>query len=185
MADASAVTLRVRRLPHGGGLPLPRVASSGSAHGMLEVRGRFTPEQAARFIAAVESARTRGQSSRDDCMAEGSPGEPATPTPSFPAARADALMELIEGENPDIEIIVHVSAETLRDDGAAGCCRFEDGASLPPETARRLACDAGVVRLIEAPDGQPAGPRAQDALDSTRAAPRTHRARRRLPLPRL
>jgi hypothetical protein len=50
--------------------------------------------------------------------------------------------------------VVHVAEETLRE-RAAGCCEFEHGPSMAAETARRLACDASVVRLIENPDGEP------------------------------
>ena len=52
------------------------------------------------------------------------------------------------------QIVVHVAAETLRD-RAAGCCEFEQGPSMAAETARRLACDASVVELIENDDGEP------------------------------
>jgi len=46
------------------------------------------------------------------------------------------------------QLIVHVDADTLRD-RTAGCCELEEGPSLAAETARRLACDASVVALIE------------------------------------
>ncbi len=52
------------------------------------------------------------------------------------------------------QIVVHVAAETLRD-SAAGPCHVEHGPSIAAETARRLACDASVVALIEAKDGEP------------------------------
>jgi hypothetical protein len=52
------------------------------------------------------------------------------------------------------QVVVHVSAETLRDH-SAGCCEFEDGPSMSAETARRLACDASVIALIEDEDGEP------------------------------
>ncbi|MEO8017695.1 MAG: DUF222 domain-containing protein [Pseudomonadota bacterium] len=39
--------------------------------------------------------------------------------------------------------------------GAAGCCEFEHGPSMAAETARRLACDASVVELVENDDGEP------------------------------
>jgi len=81
------------------------------------------------------------------------PGEP--PRPSFAALRADALLRLVDGEQADTEIVVHASAETLADDAGAGCCELDDGCVLAPETARRLACDAGVVRLLEDAHGEP------------------------------
>jgi len=52
------------------------------------------------------------------------------------------------------QIVVHVAEETLRD-RTAGCCEFEDGPSMAAETARRLACDASVVKLFENDDGEP------------------------------
>jgi hypothetical protein len=50
--------------------------------------------------------------------------------------------------------VVHVAAETLRD-RTAGCCEHEHGPAMAAETARRLACDASVVALIESDDGEP------------------------------
>lgn len=52
------------------------------------------------------------------------------------------------------QIVVHVSAETLRHDHA-GCCEIEEGPSIAAETARRLACDASVVTIIENAQGEP------------------------------
>jgi hypothetical protein len=37
----------------------------------------------------------------------------------------------------------------------AGCCEIEEGPSIAAETARRLACDASVVAIIENEDGEP------------------------------
>jgi len=55
----------------------------------------------------------------------------------------------------DTEVVVHASAEALRDDAGEGDCQLQDGPTLPPETARRLACDAGIVRLVENAEGLP------------------------------
>ena len=51
------------------------------------------------------------------------------------------------------EVVVHVDAATLADD-EAGACELERGPRLHPETARRLACDASLVRILER-DGRP------------------------------
>ena len=51
------------------------------------------------------------------------------------------------------QIVVHVDAATL-DRGEDGACQLEQGPALHPETARRLACDASVVRILER-DGRP------------------------------
>jgi hypothetical protein len=82
----------------------------------------------------------------------------------FSARRADALALVAEsfvshGAHDTAggdrhQIVVHVAAETLRDQ-SAGCCEFEHGPSMAAETARRLACDASVVKLIESDDGEP------------------------------
>jgi len=56
------------------------------------------------------------------------------------------------------QIVVHVSAETLRRDGAIDPDdppSIEDGPALAPETVRRLACDASIVSLIESAHGEP------------------------------
>lgn len=52
------------------------------------------------------------------------------------------------------QVVVHVSAETLRHK-AAGCCEIEEGAALAAETVRRIACDASLVALVENEQGEP------------------------------
>jgi hypothetical protein len=42
-------------------------------------------------------------------------------------------------------VVVHVDERVLAADGEGGC-ELENGSALAPETARRLACDASVVR---------------------------------------
>jgi hypothetical protein len=82
----------------------------------------------------------------------------------FSARRADALARVAESflahdvlESPGTDrqqIVVHVAAETLRS-RAAGCCELEHGPSIPAESARRFACDASLVALIEDENGEP------------------------------
>jgi Domain of unknown function (DUF222)/HNH endonuclease len=50
-------------------------------------------------------------------------------------------------------VVVHVDAATRAGD-EQGPCELEDGMALHPETARRLACDASLVRILER-DGRP------------------------------
>jgi hypothetical protein len=50
-------------------------------------------------------------------------------------------------------VVVHVDAATLADD-EEGACELAHGPRLHPETARRLACDASLVRILER-DGRP------------------------------
>lgn len=78
--------------------------------------------------------------------------------------RADALGVMAEGflahgdaminGGDRCQIVVHVDAETLRE-SVAGRCEIEEGPSLAAETARRLACDASIVAMVEDEDGEP------------------------------
>ena len=83
---------------------------------------------------------------------------------SLSAQRADALgvvaesflkhgLETLSGGERH-QIVVHVDAETLKH-SSAGRCELEDGPALPAESARRIACDASVVSLIENERGEP------------------------------
>jgi hypothetical protein len=46
-----------------------------------------------------------------------------------------------------------VEEDGLREDGSVGSAHLEDGSRVSPETARRIACDAGVVRVRVSKDG--------------------------------
>jgi hypothetical protein len=92
----------------------------------------------------------------------GTSSNPATPTWSM--RRADALVviaesflahgaeALVSGDRQ--QIIVHVDAATLATD-APGRCELEEGPSIAAETARRLACDASLVTIVEDERGEP------------------------------
>jgi hypothetical protein len=79
----------------------------------------------------------------------------AEPRPARQASNAEALVAIAEtalagdvetrtgGER--YQVVVHADEAALSDDGEGGC-ELEDGSALAPETARRLACDASVVR---------------------------------------
>jgi hypothetical protein len=112
-------------------------------------------DSAGRNVSAETSAR---------CTGWGVVGQEAAERPSWGARRADALGRIAESflqhgseslvSGDRHQIIVHVDAETLRE-GGAGRCELEDGPSLAVETARRLACDAGVVGIVESAQGEP------------------------------
>lgn len=90
--------------------------------------------------------------------------EPAVERPSRGARRADALGRIAESflqhgaedmsSGDRQQIVIHVDTETLRD-SSAGQCEIEEGPSMAAETARRLACDASVVTVLEDGDGEP------------------------------
>jgi hypothetical protein len=125
--------------------------------GSLIIHCRLPAEAGALVLKALELAVE--ELPADDVPAGTSP----EPVP-FSARRADALALVAESfvahgamETSGADrhqIVVHVAAETLRD-RTAGCCEFEHGPSMAAETARRLACDASVVSLIENDDSEP------------------------------
>jgi hypothetical protein len=97
-------------------------------------------------------------------------GEPETreadaaPGGRTAVSNADALVLMAEtmlsmgaaerGGGDNYQVVVHVDAATLAHDDEDGACQLEHGTALHPETARRLACDASVVRILER-DGRP------------------------------
>jgi hypothetical protein len=95
--------------------------------------------------------------------------------PTLSARRADALVVLAESflqhgaaamnGGDRHQIVVHVDESTLKE-GAAGRCEFDDGPAMPVETARRLTCDASLVKIIEDERGEPL-----DVGRKTRAIP--------------
>jgi hypothetical protein len=112
-------------------------------NGSLEIHGRLAPEDGALVLRAIESAR--------DSLWRGS----AEPRPARQATRAEALVAIADaalayqGEGRTggerYQIVVHADHSALSHDGDGGC-ELEDGSALAAETARRLACDASLVR---------------------------------------
>ena len=121
------------------------------------LKARLPAEVGALVLKALQSAMD--QAPRPDAPA-GASEQP----PSWAARRADALGLLAESylehgpgalNGCDRQLVsIHVAAETLRHK-EAGCCEIEDGPSIAAETARRLACDASVVAVIENEHGEP------------------------------
>ena len=84
--------------------------------------------------------------------------------PTWSHKRADAMAVIFEsflahgaeamsgGERH--QVVVHVSAETLQA-GGGHHCEIEDGPAVAAETARRLACDASLVAIVEDEKGEP------------------------------
>jgi 5-methylcytosine-specific restriction endonuclease McrA len=119
---------------------------SWDGDGSLVIRGRLAPEDGALLLRALEAMR--------DAMWERDRGS-AEPRPARQASRAEALVAVAEAAlaQPDAcrpaseryQVVVHVeeAALTCDDDGP---CVLDDGPAVAPETARRLACDASIVR---------------------------------------
>jgi len=117
--------------------------------GMVVVRGRLTPEVGALLRRALDAAR---EVLYERARGSEAVGEQA-PTPA--QQRADALALVAEtalhhsldpgapGER--YQVVVHVDASALADPNQPGQSVLEDGAHVPAETSRRLACDASRV----------------------------------------
>jgi hypothetical protein len=89
----------------------------------------------------------------------------------YASRRADALAAIAEsylagsGSSPAssspasstadrYQVVVHVDAESLREQ-SDGRCELEQGPSIPIETARRVACDASLLSVLENEHGEP------------------------------
>lgn len=85
------------------------------------------------------------------------------------ARRADALVAIAEsslaaglGARPGADrrqVVLHVSADALSGSGSGvdegEHCEIEQGPAVPVESARRIACDAALVTLVEDAQGNP------------------------------
>jgi hypothetical protein len=113
---------------------------------------------------AAAFPRKRDGGAEPFLQASGAEAAPAVqPRVSFAQRRADALVLLADSAlaaglpgrraADTHEIVVHVDAAVLADPAADRRCELEDGVRVSAETARRLACDAGVVALVEDGEG--------------------------------
>jgi Domain of unknown function (DUF222)/HNH endonuclease len=154
------------------------VNCSNDDHGSLLIEARLPAEEGALVLAALDAARdalrtakdvsaetslngeadsTQGATDDEDVSAE-------TPPDARAVSNADALVLMADtllGAGPVArrggerhQVVVNVDAETLAGAREDGVCELERGGALHPETARRLACDASVVRIMER-DGRP------------------------------
>jgi len=136
--------------------------------GSYVIRARLTPEQGERVVKALEAACDENDSESKNVPAE-TCDEPAVDQVSDPVAarRADALERLADaffnkasstessavagGDRSTINL--HTTPDTLAADGETAKAELESGACVSAETARRLACDCGVVHWNEDQDG--------------------------------
>ena len=129
--------------------------------GSLVIRGRVPAEVGALFKRALEAAEDSLPLPKN--VPAGTFSEQDDPHRSR-KRRVEALATLAESflaSGPrDLsggdrqQIVVHVDAETLQH-RHAGRCELEHGPSIAAETARRLGCDASVVRILENGKGEP------------------------------
>ena len=130
--------------------------------GSLVLTARLPAEQGAVVLAALQAAEDRVREALR-AEAESEENDSAESFPGPAAQRADALAMVAEtalaSEAQEVpgrerhQVVVHVDATTLAHDDD-GACNVEAGSALHPETARRLACDTSVIRILER-DGRP------------------------------
>ncbi|QYN37097.1 HNH endonuclease [Pseudonocardia sp. DSM 110487] len=122
--------------------------------GSLILRARFTPDEGAVLVAAIEALVPPGlpvtppvAPSPEDLEQRALEQEPGPAVDRVAARRADALLTLIKGDGDEVvergtaQVIVHLDAST-------GTARLEGGPEVPTSTAERLACDARVQVLL-------------------------------------
>ncbi|HVS65561.1 MAG TPA: DUF222 domain-containing protein [Thermoanaerobaculia bacterium] len=134
--------------------------------GMLVVRGRLDAEVGAVVLRALEAAEEEAYRKR---RSEGDEGDSVLDDASS-GQRADALGLLAEaalGEGLEgrhrtadhYQVVVHVESEEAASAAASAQPDFDsgfldDGEHVSAETSRRIACDAGVVVMVEGRNGE-------------------------------
>ena len=124
---------------------------SPTLDGMVRVDGDLDPETGQVLLAALRSVVDAEVRATGDLR-------------TFAQRRADALGEIcrrhldsadrpaVAGERP--HVTVSVDLEVLERRGG-GRCELENVGPITPETARRLACDASVARIVTAGRSEP------------------------------
>jgi hypothetical protein len=145
--DATGARDRERRQRERRGLHV-----SSLLDGMVRIDGDLDPESGQTVITALRSVQ--------DAWSRRGSEEATTP----PQRRADALVELchtyldrsdrgaVAGERPHVTVTVDLQALQGR---AGARCELEDAGPVTPETARRIACDAGVSRVVVSGSSEP------------------------------
>ena len=131
--------------------------------GSLLIGARLPAEEGAHVLAALEAGRDALRSAgADDASAEtthngDTSGRSGVSNADALVLMADSLLATGPAERPGgdrHQVVVHVDVAALVENDASAACQLEQGSALHPETARRLACDASLVRIVER-DGRP------------------------------
>lgn len=131
------------------------VRAARCSDGMVRIEARLHADEAALVMAAIDVARGEAPAS----------AEAPVPAPASAEASpaADALVRVADaflaGQRPDgrpggerHQILVCVREDALMPDGVAADAGI---AHVPPDTLRRLACDAGLTRVTVNDEGTP------------------------------
>ena len=133
--------------------------------GSLILQARLPADVGALILKAVDAAipetsspeRPDPRTSRSSCRKPSTARACRTSAPTrwrviFESFLAHGAEAMSGGERH--QVVVHVSAETLKA-GGGHQCEIEDGPAVAAETARRLACDASLVAIVENEKGEP------------------------------
>ncbi|HET9769720.1 MAG TPA: DUF222 domain-containing protein [Acidimicrobiia bacterium] len=127
--------------------------------GSLVISARLTPEDGAVVLAALEAGR---EANRPEASPGPQPGGDSAESPLAEVRSADALVAMAHlalaapaDAGPAPAEIVVVDREVLTGASDEGRCHLDGAVAIPPETARRLACDASVLTLVESAGGTP------------------------------
>ena len=159
------LTLQVRMDGESGAALLAAVESLAERDARRE-RAATTRTAAARTAAGRAPLRSVSTDPGDGGGERGAgPGEDgcaadpdAFPRERMSARRCRALGQLAEaaaaadrraGDPPRREVVVHVDADVLADDAAAGRAHLEGGPALSPSQVRRMACEAALTVIVE------------------------------------
>ena len=145
--------------------------------GMYVVRGRLDPEVGAALMRAVEGASGAlfSEASRDGGQAP-EPAQLRADAVGLLAERALAagfgagLLDTapVSGSRAErYQVVLHVEAATLSEEGEPGLSELEDGTRVSAETARRLACDASRIEVRHDVLGSTIGSTIGSTLGST------------------
>jgi hypothetical protein len=131
------------------------------ADGSMVIRGRVPAEVGALFRRALEAAENSLPIPKNVPAGTSLDGDELHRSRKRRVEALAVLAETFLATGPrDLSgadrqhVVVHVDDSTFRH-SHAGRCEIEHGPSIAAETARRLACDASMVRVIENGQGEP------------------------------
>lgn len=116
--------------------------------GTLAIRGSLPAEEGALLLKALELDCEAFQKERIEA---GGDTEPPSSADALLAAAETVIVEGLSaaGGGDRHQVVVHVDADLIASKQTAGAAQLDGGSAVSPEAARRLACDASIVTLIE------------------------------------
>ncbi len=126
-------------------------------------------DSGASAAADTTSTATPRNSTRPTATRTGT--SPPTPTPT-PAPTPSCGSSAAAFRLPEISILCDLETLTSGIRAAGGLCETDDGVAIPPATLRRLACDAKIIPILLATNGEvlDQGRRARTATPAQRNA---------------